>query len=354
MDPLRLRHDGDDFERELLDSAGDDDPGARAREQLLAVLGVAGLAGPPSALALSSTAPAATMWGGAGSSGTGVVSRTMTIAAVGAGTSVPTVAAASATTTAASVGGSIGVHAIGASTATALGFVAVGKWLAASLLVGLGSTALMREVGAPLLAPSPTAARAAAVRVPVIPPRETPTPPAEGANNPALLAPIAATEPSSLSAPAASSATAGAVAEEIQAIDRARAALHKGDSLGAARLLRAYRIRFPKGALAPEAALLDLEATAAQGDARATQAAAQSFLDHHGSSPYAARAQTLLDQTIATRDVAATSRASGPVPAARRSSKPQTAIVSGPAAPTDPPTVTTDTPSGVARFNDTT
>ena len=53
MDPLRLRHDGDDLERDLLGSASDDRPAPGAREQLLELLGVAGLAGTAAAIGLT-------------------------------------------------------------------------------------------------------------------------------------------------------------------------------------------------------------------------------------------------------------------------------------------------------------
>ncbi|GEM_PF-1019216 len=306
MDPLRLRHDGDDLERELLGSAGDDRPAPGAREQLLELLGVAGLAGTAAAIGLTASTAQAASGGTASATGTGAIGTLGGSATAGA------VAAPGA-----ALAGAAGA---GTSGATALGLATVSKWLGAGLLVGLGSTALVSEASAPFVAPGARPGAQAAIVEPAAPLTASPVPRTFDQQARATAEPTPEATPV-----AAPSAPRGTIAEEIAAVDRIRAALRAGDAPGAERELLAYRARFAAGTLVPEAELLALEAVAMRGDGAATAAAARAYLARHPRSPHAARARALL------------ARAAPPAAAP---------------APPEPPAATPDLPSGVASFSD--
>ncbi len=314
MDPLRLRQDGDDFERDLLGSAGEDRPAPGARERLLDALGVAGLAGTAAAIGLTASTAHAAGTGAAGATGTGAV-------AFGGSAATSGVAAPGA-----ALAGATGA---GASGATALGVATVSKWLGAGLLVGLGSTALVSEASAPFVAPAARPAVAVVVVERAAPATEGPA----GHQDPP--AGRAAVDKAAEAAPVTTaSAPRSTVAEEIAAIDGIRAALRAGDGPAAERQLAAYRARFATGTLVPEADLLALEAVAARGDGAATSAAARAYLARHPRSPHAARARAILARTSPPARGDATAPSS--------------------TAPPAPPAATPDIPSGVASFRDPT
>jgi TolA-binding protein len=68
------------------------------------------------------------------------------------------------------------------------------------------------------------------------------------------------------------------LAEEVAALDLARRALRAGDTAGAQRALGDYDRRFPGGILAPEAALLRVEALLVAGDETAARRIGEEFL----------------------------------------------------------------------------
>jgi hypothetical protein len=92
----------------------------------------------------------------------------------------------------------------------------------------------------------------------------------------------------------AHSAAGSAAAGEVTRLDEARTALDQADPDRALTILQEYARRFPRGALAPEAAVLRIEALVAAGDRAAATRAAQSFLRANPSSPYAQRIESLL------------------------------------------------------------
>jgi TolA-binding protein len=81
---------------------------------------------------------------------------------------------------------------------------------------------------------------------------------------------------------------------ELGTIDQARAALHSGDTRSALGLLDHYEARFPRGAMAPEAAVLRVEVLVKGGDRLGAKRVADAFLASNPQSPYAPRIQWLL------------------------------------------------------------
>jgi len=145
-------------------------------------------------------------------------------------------------------------------------------------------------------APEPAAA-IAAPPAPVAHPRVhvAPLPPAAPA--PAVVAGPAqadddATPPHA--EPPKPSAPAPSLADEVTALDAARAALARGDSALALTDLDAYERRFPSGVLAPEADVVRIEALFAAGDVSAARGRAGRFLASHANSPLAARVRELV------------------------------------------------------------
>jgi len=113
-----------------------------------------------------------------------------------------------------------------------------------------------------------------------LPERAVPAVPAES------VVPAAPTEPS---LPIGSTLHA-----ELGTIDQARAALYSGDTRRALGLLDHYEARFPRGAMAPEAAVLRVEVLVKGGDRLGAKRVADAFLASNPQSPYAPRIQWLL------------------------------------------------------------
>jgi hypothetical protein len=91
-----------------------------------------------------------------------------------------------------------------------------------------------------------------------------------------------------------SASPASALPVELAMLDRARSATSAGDSGRALSILDAYAVRFPRGAMAPEAAILRVEALVKAGDRPGATRFANAFLASAPHSPYAARIQSLL------------------------------------------------------------
>jgi hypothetical protein len=197
--------------------------------------------------------------------------RDRTIAALGLGTAA---LGASSTTTAA-------LASKGATVATVIAF---GKWVA----LGVGAGALMVGlVHRPPQAP-PAAPPAARPTIEVAPPVE----PASAGHAdtepvPSAVAPTPSIK-SSLSRKPKPDLT-----DEIALLDRVHEATRAGDPRGALELLGSYPRRFPRGALAPEATMLRIEALAASGQKSAAMALARQVLAASPTSPHAERLQAM-------------------------------------------------------------
>jgi hypothetical protein len=87
---------------------------------------------------------------------------------------------------------------------------------------------------------------------------------------------------------------ASALPAELAMLDHARSATSAGETNRALSILDAYAARFPRGAMAPEAAVLRVEALVKAGDRSGAARFANAFLASAPHSPYAARIQSLL------------------------------------------------------------
>ncbi|MGA7120702.1 MAG: hypothetical protein WBY94_11420, partial [Polyangiaceae bacterium] len=84
---------------------------------------------------------------------------------------------------------------------------------------------------------------------------------------------------------------------ELETIDQARAALNSRDTRRALDLLDHYEARFPRGEMAPEAAVLRVEVLVKSGDRLGAKRVADAFLTSNPKSPYAPRIQWLLSKS---------------------------------------------------------
>lgn len=87
---------------------------------------------------------------------------------------------------------------------------------------------------------------------------------------------------------------ASTVPAEIAMLEQAHRALSEGDAAHALSRLDVYSARFPRGAMAHEAAVLRIEALVQAGDRVGATRFANRFLAAHPRSPYAARIRSLL------------------------------------------------------------
>jgi len=92
--------------------------------------------------------------------------------------------------------------------------------------------------------------------------------------------------------PAARAAEPVSLAQELAALDAARATMARGDSQGALLLLEGYAKTCPQGRLRLEAELLRIDALAKSGQLQVARRRAEAFLRHHPGSVLAARARS--------------------------------------------------------------
>jgi len=85
------------------------------------------------------------------------------------------------------------------------------------------------------------------------------------------------------------------LADEVRALEAARAALARASAAHAFELLNDYAQAFPNGALRVEAAALYLETVAKQGNRKRALELAEQFLKHHPESPLASRVRALAE-----------------------------------------------------------
>jgi TolA-binding protein len=86
------------------------------------------------------------------------------------------------------------------------------------------------------------------------------------------------------------------LAAEVSWIDAARTASLDGNHDEAIRLIERYHRDFPKGALAPDADVVALEAVAAKRDRAEVARRSALFLSQYPSDPHAARVRGLADR----------------------------------------------------------
>jgi len=236
-DPKPLAEEGaTDFERRLLTSARSEEPPpemVRQMEQALGLVAGAAVAAPVVALSVAGSAPA--------------------VASTKGGLAIVPLAFKAAGLVALALAGAVGV----------------GVWLSRPL---------------PAPAPRPMAPALHA---------DPPAPP------PVATAPAVTVRGSAASegrgATSGSGAPRGsALRGEILLVDGARAALAEGSPGRALRLVQRYAVRFPHGALAPEAQALRIEALAASGQPARARALARAFIAEHPGSPLTDRIARLL------------------------------------------------------------
>jgi hypothetical protein len=203
-----------------------------------------------------------------------------------------------------------------ASKGTALGAAKAGsiaslKWIGIVGLTGIGAVAgtvalhEVREHRAPAAIESaslPTS-RLSPVRRPHSSPERSPE--VDQAWTPAPIDPLTLTHASAevltASAPAqgtfaaeAGAPAASTVPAELALLEQARSALVAGDPALSVSVLDSYTTRFPRGSMAPEAAMLRVEALLKAGDRSDATRAADALLAGDPDSPYAARVRSLL------------------------------------------------------------
>ncbi len=262
-DPTRiLEAEGDSFERALLASASTDRGSEAARRRALAVFG-------PMALSLAT----ATSQGAVLSAGQ----------AAAAGTAKVTLGALTKW---------IGVGVV-AGSVSAGGLQALFEAPAPSLQ----QTASRSTAGpAPSLAAAAPTRRWKTAEEPVEPAPAVSSPrPTGGAERAAPPLPDGGkrdTAPSRAAFPAQGAPSR--LGEEVQALERVRHALYRGDAQAGLDELRQYEARFPGGALAREATLLSVEARLRAGDVAGARTAAARVLASDKTSPHARKIQALL------------------------------------------------------------
>jgi hypothetical protein len=89
-------------------------------------------------------------------------------------------------------------------------------------------------------------------------------------------------------------ASASTLRAELTTLDEAREAISARNTTRALGILDGYDLRFPTGAMRPEATVLRIEALLIRGDRRGAERCANGFLGSSPKSPYAARVRSLL------------------------------------------------------------
>jgi hypothetical protein len=175
-----------------------------------------------------------------------------------------------------------------------------------ALSVGVATTAVALHHDRPEVAVAPSSATAPAARLSmahVAPRASAPSALALSASAPqASESPAEPSPPTSAPAPPRAAAPSSKVAAragtelpaELAMLKQARGALQAGDAASALSTLDRYHLQFPHGAMAPEAALLRIEALAKAGDHAAARRTADALLASDPESPYAARVRPLL------------------------------------------------------------
>ena len=173
--------------------------------------------------------------------------------------------------------------------ALAAGWLASAKWIVVSVVtlgaLGAGvAIALHKSADAP----QPSAPIAQTLVAPPITHASAPQPVAQPTTN---ASPVQARGAPLKAAPVAPAAS---LADQVAALDRARAALEAGDARGARKLADAYESEYPSGAFTQEADVVRIEALVSEGSHDAADRAAKRFLAAYPKSPHVARVRALL------------------------------------------------------------
>jgi len=173
--------------------------------------------------------------------------------------------------------------------ATALGAATLLKWVALGVAVAGAAATTVVYVGhddaAPMVAATALAPQvAASAALPAAPPVSVPAS-ASGAAPP---------PPPAIATVAPAPSKADSLADQVAALDRARAALRSGDFASAVRLVDRYEAEYPRGAFTQEAEAVRVDALFRSGNRAAAESAARRFLAAYPSSPHAPRMRALL------------------------------------------------------------
>ena len=175
----------------------------------------------------------------------------------------------------------------------AVGAVGAGTLGTATYLITRPEPAKITEAALPAADEAP--ARAAAKRTTPKPAEAPAAAPVETAEAPEAVAPkVAEVRRSQGPSPQSSPAPASSISDEIRVLDQARRAIASGDSAAAKRALEQHRRQYPKGALAEEAVLLQIESLVRQGKRGAAKSLADRFRASHPNSPHLRRIDSVL------------------------------------------------------------
>ncbi len=279
-DPRRLREEGDGFMRELLDSARGDAGCERAFRRGMAVFGGAG-----AALGTAGAAKAAGTLGWLAKSGVLSVAQWVAVGAVAGGVTVGV-----ATTL-----GRPASHNDAPAAAASPSAPLQRQPLAHAPLIG--SAWPQPSTSERAAAPAPCAAAADRAGPPLGAWPAQPEFPSDGTEQLGSL-PALPLGPTANPTPSARVQGPSSLAEELAILDQVRAALARGDATSALRALDQREVRFPRGSLGPEAALLRVEALLSRGDEAGARALAEAFLAAHPSGPHAERMRSIIGRTI--------------------------------------------------------
>jgi hypothetical protein len=179
------------------------------------------------------------------------------------------------------------------------GTAAILKWLGIAGVTGTAALAGAIMLGEPR-EHAPSSRRSIETTMTASAPPSPATATTAAAVNPAPTASTVAAAPSTPAAPVApppkpvASGPVSTTATEVVALDETRQALTEGAPARALSILDRYAARFPRGAMAQEAAVLRIEALVRAGDVASARRAAASFCAAHPDSPYVARVQSLI------------------------------------------------------------
>lgn len=297
-DLLRLKEDATDFERSLLESAGDDVPSPQAKQQTLAIMGLVGAGG--------AVASAATIFRDASGGVHDVLGANLSVGTAGATGGGVSMAAGKVATFALLkwlLGGAFTV------------VLAVGTWRWTSTANHVESPRVEKATHSPqrittTIAAQPTSAAqrtlvappaTQAVHVDEAPPATVAShitspvkvPPKKSAAYMPRHRPSAQRSPAEEAAVAPEPATAS-VLDEVASLDHARHALADGSAAEALALLTQHEQRYASGTLAPEARVLRIRALLQLGRRTEAERLADEFLALHPHSPHAAQVRDLL------------------------------------------------------------
>jgi hypothetical protein len=274
----------DELEISLLESANDDQPSPAALRKAAVALGV------PAALIGVTAATSSATVGSAASAA--VAGSSSTAAATSATAAASTVAAGSTIATSAGIVGITKAVVVGLGASAVIGGAVVTTEVVRSSPPAPQQPAIVASAAsssrplAPIVSALPTSVASAPPVIDVDAlPRVAPAP-----SRAAPVAPSAApvaTEP--ISPPATSSVT-----EEVAELDRARAlvaAKKPGAALG---VLDEFARRWPRAILAPEAAVLRVEAELARGNRAGAERLARSLIAAQPNSAYARKVANLV------------------------------------------------------------